>query len=82
MTANEILVAVFGRAGFQSYYSRNMINNIGFVIFDTVTESVRIAGVQWSTSLVRALMLTYMPSSSPLGIKTIATKALLSTVLM
>ena len=80
-TASEIVAAVFGRAGYQTYYARDMLNNIGFVIFDTIKESVRIAGVQWSTSPVRALMLTYMPSSSPLGIKTIATKALLSTVL-
>ena len=44
-TANEIVAAVFGRAGYQTYYARDMLNNIGFVIFDTVQESTRIAGV-------------------------------------
>ena len=43
--ANEILAAAFGRAGYQSYYERDMLNNIGFVIFDTINQSVRIAGV-------------------------------------
>ena len=43
--ASEIVAAVFGRAGYQTYYARDMLNNIGFVIFDTVQESTRIAGV-------------------------------------
>ncbi|OSD04754.1 hypothetical protein PYCCODRAFT_1465720 [Trametes coccinea BRFM310] len=41
---NERLVGVFGRAGPQSYYHRNMVNNIGFVIFDTETGTTRTAG--------------------------------------
>ena len=44
-SADEIVAAVFGRAGLQTYYAREMINNIGFVIFDTVKENVRIDGV-------------------------------------
>ena len=44
-SADEIVAAVFGRAGLQTYYAREMINNIGFVIFDTIKENVRIAGV-------------------------------------
>ena len=44
-SADEIVAAVFGRAGLQTYYARELINNIGFVIFDTVKENVRIAGV-------------------------------------
>lgn len=42
---DESLVGVFGRAGFQSSYSRNLINSIGFVIFDAKHATTRIVGV-------------------------------------
>ncbi|KAH9913697.1 uncharacterized protein BXZ73DRAFT_106876 [Epithele typhae] len=42
--ATEIVAAVFGRAGYQTYYEREMINNVGFVIFDTDKATTRIAG--------------------------------------
>ncbi|KAH9913699.1 uncharacterized protein BXZ73DRAFT_106878 [Epithele typhae] len=41
---NEVLVAVFGRAGMHSYYKRELVNSIGFVIFDTVGIKTRTAG--------------------------------------
>ncbi|OJT13123.1 hypothetical protein TRAPUB_10327 [Trametes pubescens] len=41
---NEILATVFGRAGRQSFYEREMVNNIGFVIFDTVKGTTRTVG--------------------------------------
>ncbi|KAI0643980.1 hypothetical protein C8Q79DRAFT_973775 [Trametes meyenii] len=44
LNANEKLVGVFGRAGPQSYYHRELINSIGFVIFDTSTTATRIVG--------------------------------------
>ncbi|OBZ76759.1 hypothetical protein A0H81_03343 [Grifola frondosa] len=40
----ENVVAVFGRAGRQSYYNRNMINSMGLVIFDSAKASMRIVG--------------------------------------
>ena len=43
--ANEIVSAVFGRAGHQSFYKREMINSIGFVIFDTMKGTTRVEGV-------------------------------------
>ncbi|CDO69782.1 hypothetical protein BN946_scf184766.g27 [Trametes cinnabarina] len=42
--ANEKLVGVYGRAGLQTYYNRSLINNISFVIFDTVAGTTRTAG--------------------------------------
>ncbi|KAI0635434.1 hypothetical protein C8Q77DRAFT_1156721 [Trametes polyzona] len=42
--ANEVLVGVFGRAGPQAYYKRDLVNNIGFVIYDTAKASTRIVG--------------------------------------
>ncbi|KAI9062537.1 hypothetical protein FKP32DRAFT_1604047 [Trametes sanguinea] len=41
---NERLVGVFGRAGYQTFYKRDMINNINFVIFDTAAGTTRVAG--------------------------------------
>ncbi len=42
---DESLVGVFGRAGPQTYYKRDMINNIGFVFFNDKTDTVRTVGV-------------------------------------
>ena len=44
--ATETVIGAFGRAGWQSYYGRNMVNSIGFVIFDSATATSRIAGVR------------------------------------
>ncbi|EIW56222.1 uncharacterized protein TRAVEDRAFT_86104, partial [Trametes versicolor FP-101664 SS1] len=43
-STTEILINVFGRAGYQSYYKREMVNNIGFVIFDTAKGTTRTVG--------------------------------------
>ncbi|KZT67978.1 hypothetical protein DAEQUDRAFT_739061 [Daedalea quercina L-15889] len=40
----EVLLAVFGYAGYQNYYKRKMINSIGFIIFDQKSIAVRAAG--------------------------------------
>ncbi|KAI0688950.1 hypothetical protein C8Q76DRAFT_803399 [Earliella scabrosa] len=42
--ANEVLVGVFGRAGFQTYYRRDMINELNFAIYDKATGTLRVAG--------------------------------------
>ncbi|EIW56064.1 uncharacterized protein TRAVEDRAFT_129128, partial [Trametes versicolor FP-101664 SS1] len=42
--ADEVLASVLGRAGRQSYYQREMVNNIGFVIFDTAKGTTRTVG--------------------------------------
>ncbi|RDX43675.1 hypothetical protein OH76DRAFT_1360931 [Lentinus brumalis] len=44
LNPNEILVSVFGRAGYQSYYKREFISNISFGFFDTVKGTARIVG--------------------------------------
>lgn len=44
-TASESLVGVFGRAGYQDNYHRELVNSIGFVIFDKDTALTRVAGV-------------------------------------
>ncbi|KAI0666497.1 hypothetical protein C8Q78DRAFT_934067, partial [Trametes maxima] len=44
LNANERLVGVFGRAGLQSYYRRELISSISFVIFDASTTATRIVG--------------------------------------
>ena len=44
-TENERLVGVFGRAGPQSYYKQDKVNNISFVIFDTAKGTTRVEGV-------------------------------------
>lgn len=36
---------MFGRAGLQTFYKRDMINSIGFVIFDEETATSRVVGV-------------------------------------
>ncbi|KAI0710573.1 hypothetical protein C8Q76DRAFT_67615 [Earliella scabrosa] len=41
---NEILVGVFGRAGMQRFYKREMVNQIGFVICDLGTCEIRKVG--------------------------------------
>ncbi|KAH9926582.1 uncharacterized protein BXZ73DRAFT_102842 [Epithele typhae] len=40
----EVLVGVFGRAGMHSYYNRELVTSIGFVIFDTAKITTRTAG--------------------------------------
>lgn len=42
---SERVVTVFGRAGMQSFYKREMINSLGFVIFDAETATSRVVGV-------------------------------------
>ncbi|KAI0828476.1 hypothetical protein BC628DRAFT_1362786 [Trametes gibbosa] len=42
--ANEILVGVYGRAGTQSYYGRELISQISFIIFNTSTAATRVVG--------------------------------------
>ncbi|KAJ3552012.1 hypothetical protein NM688_g4381 [Phlebia brevispora] len=42
--AQENVISVFGRAGYQTYYKRNMVNSIGFVIFDQERATVRVVG--------------------------------------
>ena len=64
---------MFGRAGLQTYYAREMINNIGFVIFDTDKENTRVAGVSRIYSLVDFPCLRVF--TSPSEIATIAAKA-------
>ncbi|THG98107.1 hypothetical protein EW026_g4019 [Hermanssonia centrifuga] len=44
LSDDESLVGVFGRAGPQTYYKRDMINNIGFVFFNDKTDTVRTVG--------------------------------------
>ncbi len=44
--ANEVLVGVFGRAGHHDFYKREMVVDIGFVIFDAAEETTRIVGVR------------------------------------
>lgn len=52
LIATEILINVFGRAGYQSYYKREMVNNIGFVIFDTAKGTTRTVGVSRPSHLI------------------------------
>jgi hypothetical protein len=42
----EVVTSVFGRAGYQDYYRRKMINSIGFAIFDRKTCTTRTIGVR------------------------------------
>jgi len=44
LKSTEIIKSVFGRAGYQKHYQRDMINSIGFVIFDDRTCTTRVAG--------------------------------------
>ncbi|OJT05926.1 hypothetical protein TRAPUB_3216 [Trametes pubescens] len=44
LNANEVLVGVFGRAGHHDFYKREMVVDIGFVIFDAAEETTRIVG--------------------------------------
>ncbi|KAF8626609.1 hypothetical protein AX17_006527 [Amanita inopinata Kibby_2008] len=44
LTATEIVMAVYGRAGYNSCYRRSMINQISFAIFDTELLSIRTVG--------------------------------------
>ncbi|KAH9921863.1 uncharacterized protein B0H18DRAFT_1121164 [Fomitopsis serialis] len=48
---SEILLAVFGRAGYQNSYKRKMVNSIGFVIFDQSSLAVRVEGVSAAVTL-------------------------------
>lgn len=41
----EVLVGVFGRAGWHEYYKREMVVDLGFVVFDAAQETTRIVGV-------------------------------------
>ena len=54
-SADEIVAAVFGRGGLQTYHAREVINNIGFLIFDTVKGNVCIAGVSGPDNLLTML---------------------------
>jgi len=40
----EILLTVFGRAGYQDLYKRKLVDSIGFVIFDQTSLAVRVEG--------------------------------------
>ncbi|EPT05476.1 hypothetical protein FOMPIDRAFT_1094089, partial [Fomitopsis schrenkii] len=40
----EVLVGIFGRAGYNTSYKRKMILSIGFTIFDNETATVRVEG--------------------------------------
>ena len=51
---------MFGRAGKQTYYQREMINSIGFVIFDTVKGSTRVAGVSRAHAFVIFVLLMFL----------------------
>ena len=42
----EVLLAVFGRAGNQPFYKRDLVVSIGFVILDRSSLAVRVAGVR------------------------------------
>ncbi|KAH9846899.1 hypothetical protein C2E23DRAFT_540146 [Lenzites betulinus] len=42
--ANEVLVAVYGRAGSQTYYGREFVSQVYFDIFNTSTATTRTAG--------------------------------------
>lgn len=44
--ATEVLVGVFGRAGWHEYYKREMVVDIGFVVFDAAQETTRVVGVR------------------------------------
>ncbi|KAH9831521.1 uncharacterized protein C8Q71DRAFT_861552 [Rhodofomes roseus] len=44
LNANEIVLAVFGRAGYQTFYERKLVNSLGFVIYDQSTLAVRVEG--------------------------------------
>ncbi len=44
--ATEVILAIYGRAGYQNYYKRKLINSMSFVIFDEATASSRIEGVR------------------------------------
>lgn len=36
---------MFGRAGWHEYYKREMVVDLGFVVFDAAQETTRIVGV-------------------------------------
>jgi len=40
----EVIVAIYGRAGYQDYYKRKLINSISFVIFDEKSVTSRVEG--------------------------------------
>ncbi|KAI0688931.1 hypothetical protein C8Q76DRAFT_698612 [Earliella scabrosa] len=42
--ANEVLVGVFGRAGPQTAYKRDLINELNFAIYNKATGTLRTAG--------------------------------------
>ncbi|EIW53318.1 uncharacterized protein TRAVEDRAFT_23706 [Trametes versicolor FP-101664 SS1] len=44
LNATEVLVGVFGRAGWHEYYKREMVVDLGFVVFDAAQETTRIVG--------------------------------------
>lgn len=51
-TENEILASVYGRSGYHSYYGRNLVTSIAFVVFNTETEESRTAGVSLGPALL------------------------------
>ena len=54
--ANEVLVGVFGRAGPQTAYKRDLINEINFAIYNKATGTLRVVGVSVFLSDVRSAL--------------------------
>ncbi|KZT10239.1 uncharacterized protein LAESUDRAFT_809946 [Laetiporus sulphureus 93-53] len=40
---SEIILAIYGRAGYQNFYKQKLINSINFIIFDQQTSSFRVS---------------------------------------
>ena len=82
--ANEVLVGVFGRAGPQTAYKRDLINELNFAIYNKATGTLRTAGVSvtrppfLSDARAGALHAHEMPFSHS-GTGTRATRELCST---
>ncbi|KZT00961.1 uncharacterized protein LAESUDRAFT_664963 [Laetiporus sulphureus 93-53] len=43
-TATEVILAIYGRAGYQNYHKCKLINSMSFVIFDKATATSHIEG--------------------------------------
>ncbi|KZT10240.1 uncharacterized protein LAESUDRAFT_644403 [Laetiporus sulphureus 93-53] len=43
---SEIILAIYGRAGYQYFYKQKLINSIDFIIFDQQNASWRVLGVR------------------------------------
>lgn len=83
VSENDILVGVFGKAGHHPYYNRDMICQLGLVIFEANFGRVRIVGVShdMNTSIAYLIfvILTGFRACSPLGTETAGTSAKRST---